>query len=271
MLVCDLVFNPLDLVLDGAFAVTPEATHRADLVSKAEIVSKRPFTLILHIRPDARWSDGVPVTASDFRFTYSALRRYLPDAPESQKIRGVDALDAKTVKVVLPVRFPDWRDFFPSVLPRHALTGMDLKSVWNDEVVDPRSGSPIGSGPFLVSGFERGKQLTLVRNPHYWGPHPAYLDRIVWRFVSPTDAAQLLRQGEVDMLDPQHAEFQEAARDLRQQRSPGIRVLSVPLSSWEHFDIRIGGRGIAHSGTRSSARLSPTGSTESPSHERWAS
>jgi ABC-type transport system substrate-binding protein len=67
-----LVCHGLDtssLVLDGAFEVEPDAAYRANLVSRAEIVSKQPFTLVFHIRPNARWSDGVPVTASDFAFT----------------------------------------------------------------------------------------------------------------------------------------------------------------------------------------------------------
>jgi peptide/nickel transport system substrate-binding protein len=244
-LVCDGLDGrgPLDLVLDGAFEVEPDATYRANLVSRAEIVSKQPFTLVFHIRPNANWSDGIPITALDFAFTYTAMRRYLPEAPESQKIQRVVKLDAKTVKLVLSVRYPDWRDFFHHVLPRHTLAGENLASVWSDAIDDPRTGTPIGSGPFLLSDFGRGKQLTLVRNPHYWGRHPAYLDRVVWRFVSPTDAADALRRGDVDMIDPSDGRLQEAALDVRLKRVPGARVLSVLLSSWEHFDIRIGDGG----------------------------
>ena len=51
-----------------------------------------------------------------------------------------------------------------------------------ERIDNPKTGRPIGSGPFLVERWERGKQLTLVRNPRYWGPHAAYLDRIVIRF-----------------------------------------------------------------------------------------
>jgi peptide/nickel transport system substrate-binding protein len=240
-LVCDAFGGPglLDLVLDGAFEVKPDATYRANLVSRAEIVSKQPFTLVFHIRPNADWSDGIPITASDFAFTYSAMRRYLPEAPESQKIRRVVELDAKTVKIVLRVRFPDWRDFFRHVLPRHALSGQNLASVWSDAIDDPRTRKPIGSGPFLLSHFGPGKQLTLVRNPRYWGPHPAYLDRVVWRFVPPTDAAEALRRGDVDMIDPSDGRLQDAALVVRRQQVPGVNVLSVLLSSWEHFDIRM--------------------------------
>jgi peptide/nickel transport system substrate-binding protein len=136
--------------------------------------------------------------------------------------------------------FADWRFLFPVVLPRHALAGGDIPSSWKDAIDDPRTGRPIGSGPFLVESWKRGKELALVRNPRYWGPHPAYLDRIVWRFVPPADAAEALRRGEVDMIDPGPAVLQAAALELRRQPAPGIRVLFSLGPAWEHFDIRIG-------------------------------
>ena len=54
----------------------------------------------------------------------------------------------------------------------HVLRGSDLTQVWSDRIDDPRTGRPIGSGPFLVERLERGRQLVLRRNPRYWGPHP---------------------------------------------------------------------------------------------------
>ncbi len=72
---------------------------------------------------------------------------------------------------------------------------------------DPRTSAPIGNGPFLLQSWERGRQITLVRNPRYWGPHTAYLDRIVIRFCrpcpllpAPAEVLAGLRQGEVDMV-----------------------------------------------------------------------
>nr|MBA2298408.1 ABC transporter family substrate-binding protein [Actinomycetota bacterium] len=239
---CGDAFLLLGEVLGGAFVVTPSATFRPNLVSRVEIVSKQPFTLHYHIRPEARWSDGVPVTASDFVFTDRVIRKYRPVFSDDHRarVRSVRALDAKTVRVVLRAAYPDWRFFFERVLPRHALVGRDFGSLWKDAIDDPRTARPIGSGPFLVERFERGKQLTLVRNPRYWGPHTAYLDRLVWRFVPPADTAEALRRGEVDMIDPGPAVLQAAALELRRERAPGIRVLSVLGQSWEHFDIRIG-------------------------------
>jgi ABC-type oligopeptide transport system substrate-binding subunit len=54
--------------------------------------------------------------------------------------------------------------------------------IWSENVENPRTGAPIGNGPFLLKSWERGKEMILVRNPRYWGPHTAYLERIVLRF-----------------------------------------------------------------------------------------
>ena len=230
----------LGLVLGGAFDVTPEATFKPDLVSSAHVVLKHPFTLLYRIRPEARWSDGVPVTTSDFEFTQQALRKYRPDLGpgNADNVRSVLRLDAKTFKVVLREPDQDWRYLFPTVLPSHALAGMDLENVWRDAVDDPKTGRRIGNGPFLFGDWERGKELTLVRNPRYWGPHTAYLDQLLYRFLPSQDLAEAMRRGEIDMIDPVAAE-RESVVELRRQHAPGIRVLAVPGSGYENIAVRL--------------------------------
>jgi oligopeptide transport system substrate-binding protein len=67
---CDLVTRVvLSQVLEGAFEPGPDFTPRPYLVSRVDI-GRNPFTLTYHIRSEARWSDGVPVSTADFRFTY---------------------------------------------------------------------------------------------------------------------------------------------------------------------------------------------------------
>ncbi|HLG08305.1 MAG TPA: ABC transporter substrate-binding protein [Gaiellaceae bacterium] len=235
----------LDGVLAGAYEVMPAATYRPDLAS-GKVAARQPFTLLYRIRPEARWSDGARVTAGDFEFTHQAILRLRPELQDVHldMVRSVRALDAKTVRVVLRAPFADWRELFPWVLPRHALAGQDLRSLWQNAIDNPKTGAPIGSGPFLVDRLDRGgRQFVLRRNPRYWGPHLAYLDRIAHHFIRPEDVADALRQGEVDMIDPGPRLLQAVALELHQERAPGIRVLPVLDSSWEHFDIRMGSGG----------------------------
>jgi peptide/nickel transport system substrate-binding protein len=227
-------------VIPGAYEVTPDATFRPNLVSHVTL-TKKPFRLTYHIRPEARWNDGVPVTASDFVFTDQVRKAHLPpEELRGDKIRSVRALDAKTVRVVLRTPYPDWRYLFDIVLPRHALAGEDFGSLWKDEIDNPKTRRAIGSGPFLFGRWERGSQLTFVRNPRYWGPHTAYLDRLVYRFLHAQDIASALRGGEIDMIDPAVAALGATVLELHRQRAPGIRFPSGYGAGYEHIEIRQG-------------------------------
>ena len=207
-----------------AVCVGPDFTYEESLVSRVDFTRRRPFTLTYHIRPEARWSDGVPITAQAFIFTLQAIRRHA--APWFRDlhapIRSARAVDRKTLRVVLRPRSASWHDFFGSILPAHALRGSDLTHVWSDRIDDPRTGRPIGSGPFLVERLERGRQLVLRRNPRYWGPHPAYVERLVLRFAgSPTDPSEELRSGEIDVAFGVPASVVPAVRRL-----PGTRFVT---------------------------------------------
>ena len=81
--------------------------------------------------------------------------------------------------------------------------------------------------------------MTFVRNPRYWGPHKAYLDRLVVRMGlagAPDEGVEALRDGELDIwsarLNP------EVEPDFR--RLSGVEHVFAGGSSWEHFEIRIG-------------------------------
>lgn len=235
---------PVSSVLLGAFDNPPDYSWRPRLVSRVDFTTRPPFTLTYHIRPEARWSDGVPITSRDFVFTYRAKLAY-PEQTAGDfyktQIRGVRALDAKTVRVVLRGRSAYWHSFFSVVLPEHALRGENLGEIWNDRIDNPKTGAPIGSGPFLLERWERGKQLTLRRNPRYWGHHPAYVDRIVVRFsFDPSEIADLFRTGAADVGQWQFTP--DIASALRQ--APGVALRFTPdAPGWEHFDIRTRARG----------------------------
>ena len=230
----------VEQVLPGAFKIWPDATMRPNLVSDAEIVRKQPVTIVYRIRQEARWSDGVPVTARDFEFTHQVRLEHPRVNEWHLNVRRVRAVGAKTVEVVLRSRWVDWRLLFDVVLPRHVAAGQDFESLWKDGIDNPRTRRAIGSGPFLFAGWQRGKQLTLVRNRRYWGPHPAYLDRVEFRFFPPQDTADLLRRGAIDMIENNSPVMQAQALELHRQRAPGIRIDSVLGASWEHFAIRQG-------------------------------
>ena len=231
----------LTQVLEGAFEVGPDLVPRPNLVSDVT-TGRNPPSLTYHIRPEARWSDGVPVTARDFQFTQDVFAAHDQDGFYAN-VRRTRVLDAKTFRVELGRPLAAWRYLYSLVLPRHALTGLDITKVWSDRVDNPKTGQPIGSGPFLLSRLERGRQITLIRNPRYWGPHVAYLDRLVQRFMTedPQDPLRPVRENEVDFgftLGGSGPVSADAARDIR--KLPGWRVAAWPSAGMEHFTFRVG-------------------------------
>ncbi len=101
--------------------------------------------------------------------------------------------------------------------------------------MNPRTGAPIGSGPFLVERWERGKQITLRRNARYWGPHVSYLDRITLRSeVAGGTLVSGFRSGEFQVATGFPPNF---FPDLKRESS--IRTFAVPSPGWEHFEIRV--------------------------------
>lgn len=228
--------------LAGAFRVGPDLAWEPQLVSDVDYTKKRPFTLTYHIRPEARWSDGVRVSASDFVFTYQTMLRYRPQLSYGydellKRIKRVRAPDAQTVQVVVKKRYASWRVvLFMVVLPRHVLAGQDYLNVWRERIENPMTGKPIGSGPFFVSSWERGRRLTLVRNPSYWGPHAAYMERVVVNFDAAREPADAFANGEVNLAPALRPSVIDSLRGVS-----GLRILtgSDPFT-WDHIEIRLG-------------------------------
>ncbi len=155
-------------------------------------------------------------------------------------------------------RIADWRrQLYSVVLPRHALAGLDITKVWSDRIDNPKTGVRIGSGPFLVESWERGKRLTLVRNSRYWGPHTAYLDRFVASFGAqdPLDPLAPLRRGRVRRHPDPRRQLRERGDCPRGTEASGVaRRSRGRRPAMEHFAFRVGAGG--HPALAAQARAS---------------
>ena len=78
-------------VLEGAYAIYPDLSKRPQLVSGATVTTK-PFTVTYNIRPEAKWNDGVQVSADDFIYEpepEEILARLLPVYVETEVYRAL--------------------------------------------------------------------------------------------------------------------------------------------------------------------------------------
>src|SRR5680860_373203 len=194
-----------------AYMLTPDFEYVPDLIDGEAEVTEDPFTVTYHIKEDAVWSDGTPVSSDDFEFTWQTMIN--PDFDITSRT-GYELIteavkeDDKTITFAFSELYAPYRELFSTaggtgVLPKHALEGEDFDNVWNEAIVNPETGEPIANGPFIFSEWNQGQDLTVVRNEEYWG-EPAHLDSIVFRFLEDSNTqVQALRGGEVDMLYPQ--------------------------------------------------------------------
>ena len=126
--------------------------------------------VIFNMRPEARFSDGTPVTADDVAFTYElflneGLASYR--AILGQIVTGVEILGPHRVKY----SFADdasRRDAIPIV------GGLPVKSkAWFEKtgakLDESRMEPAIGSGPYVLDNYDINKRITYKRNPDYWG------------------------------------------------------------------------------------------------------
>jgi microcin C transport system substrate-binding protein len=126
--------------------------------------------VIFNMRPEARFSDGTPVTADDVAFTYElflneGLASYR--AILGQIVTGVEILGPHRIKY----SFADdasRRDAIPIV------GGLPVKSkAWFEKtgakLDESRMEPAIGSGPYVLDSYDINKRITYKRNPDYWG------------------------------------------------------------------------------------------------------
>jgi peptide/nickel transport system substrate-binding protein len=153
-----------------------------------------------HLR-DARFSNGRPVTAADVVFSLERCLDPKVDANFAATfatfMTSVTAPDAHTVVIHLKhpsLALPYWLTFnVPSIVSKTDFQRLGARRY---------ATQPIGSGAFELQSWQRGQQLTFVRNPYYWRKGLPYLDKIVISTV-PSENTRVLQveSGQADLAD----------------------------------------------------------------------
>lgn len=192
-------------------------------------------TLTFHLREDVVWSDGVPVTADDVRWTWQA--QISPDvvweeAEAKKSITDVEAVDPHTVRFhfsrVYAKQLLDANEGM--VLPKHAWEKLPFKE-WRKSG-DWFKQHLVVDGPFTVGSWQPQQQIVLQRNERYHEKGLPRLDRVVMRMV-PSQSAALtqLMNGEVDFVP------QIAVGDVkRAQSAPNVQLIAL----WFNVYVAVG-------------------------------
>jgi microcin C transport system substrate-binding protein len=126
--------------------------------------------VIFNMRPEARFSDGSPLTAKDVVFSYETLRdKGLPSfrAVIEKQIESAEILSPHRVKFTFKQGIPT-RDLPLTVggLPIFSKEWYDSTGAdFEDSTLTPG----LGSGPYVLDSLDVGQQIIYRRNPDYWG------------------------------------------------------------------------------------------------------
>ena len=171
-----LVFSGL-ITIDNA---TGEPEN--DLATSIEQVT--PTHYRVELRRDAKWHDGVPVTAADIKYTLTTLddeEVKSPYAGLGRRIEKVEVHDTHALSIHLKERHaPFLTDLAIGVVPKHLL---EDKGRFGEDVF-------VGSGPYIYRGRRDNVWVSLEANQHHHG-EKAKIENLTFRII-PDDNTRLL-------------------------------------------------------------------------------
>lgn len=154
--------------------MTPSAdeafTEYGLLAESVEMPDDRS-SITFHLRAEAKWHDGQPITADDVIWTFNTLvekgvpfyRFYYAG------VAKVEKLDERSIKFTFK---PGDNRELPLIVGQMAVLP---KHYWEQEIAAGRAFDkttlkpPLGSGPFKIGAFEPGRYIEYVRVDDYWG------------------------------------------------------------------------------------------------------
>ncbi|MDX2187357.1 MAG: peptide ABC transporter substrate-binding protein [Opitutaceae bacterium] len=223
----------------------------------------RIFTF--HLRNDATWSDGRPVTAHDFLFAAErmlspSLGSALPEdtlffvqgarAFQSGTTRkfsdvGIRVSDTNTIVFILPRPTPFFAsalfNFYPvrrDVIERHGAP-FDRSTPWAE------AGKLVGNGPFVLTEWTHGRRIVLSRRADYWDSAKVALDAIHFLPMENAQAEEsAFRTGQLHMTFTVPFSKLETYRSqpkspLREVSDKGIYFYTVNIGRNPVSDVRI--------------------------------
>lgn len=192
---------PSPYVVNNLGALAPNS----DLIAQSELINTKPETIVYTLNPKAMWSDGVSITADDFKYAWEQQRGN-PDGSSTDVVsiagyRDIESVTGsnggRTVTVKFKNTFGDWQMLFSDLLPAHVME----KVGWNPSCSTVSPSIDLSGGPFEIASVS-SSTIDLVRNPKWWGT-PANSKSITVRLASSTaQLASWMSSGTVQVAEP---------------------------------------------------------------------
>ena len=211
----------LDQVVEPLGSYNPETLATQGVLADAWQFDPDGMWLRVHLDPRATFSDGVPVTSEDVRWTVEDfIKNTRIEAERSRStlemIERVDVIDDRTVEFVFNKAVFTNLDYTLgiAVLPKHIYAPLE------ESVINQSTGILVGSGPFRLEVMDvddqwsPGEDVVIVRNERYWGDSKPALESMRFKVITePTAALVGFRNGDGDMLTPSSTQYSKLRKD----------------------------------------------------------
>lgn len=197
-----------------------------------------PETWVFELRRGVKFHDGRPLRAADVVWSFERLAgngKGLEMSGHVAMLRRVRAIGDDTVEIVTtgPVGILLNKLRFIMIVPE----GEDVATL---------SQKVVGTGPYRLVSWEKGRFLALRRNEAYWGPRPSLAEVRIALNRAPAEALSDLLSGRSDFVQSSAKATEEAIRtrpglELRRNSSVSVKFLSFGLESGRSDDVA-GGR-----------------------------
>ncbi len=194
------------------------------------------------LRPEARWSNGDPVTASDFVYSFRRLvdpetaaqaTNSVANIQNAEKIiageMATDSLGvASPAMHELNIRLEHAVPYFLSLLTHPTMFPIHRGSVETHGSAHTRAGNFVTNGAYKLHDRQVGSFIELVRNEHYWNNGETAIDRVM-HYVTSEPMAELnrYRSGELDItrtIPPESFAQMKKERPEEVRTSPSLAV-----------------------------------------------
>ncbi|WP_413491973.1 oligopeptide ABC transporter substrate-binding protein OppA [Morganella psychrotolerans] len=206
-----------NIIRDLMEGITLEGPDGTVLPGSATSWENKDFKVwTFKIREGAKWSNGDPVTAQDFVYSWRRLADPNTASPYASYLQyahianiddviagkkkpeelGIKALDDKTLEITLTEEVP----YIPKLLAHNSMSPVHPASVekFGDKWTQP--GNYVSNGAYKLKNWVVNEKIELERNPNYWDNQKTAINNIRFLPISSevTDVNRY-RSGEIDM------------------------------------------------------------------------
>jgi peptide/nickel transport system substrate-binding protein len=169
-------------------------------------VSEDGLTWTVKIRNDAKFHDGVPLTAKDVAFTFNTAAEAAGKVDLSM-LEKATAINNETVEFKL-------NDNQATFINKLVVIGIVPEHAYSENYGQ----SPIGSGPYKFVKWDKGQQVIFEVNPDYYGETP-YFKKLTIVFMEADTAFAAAKAGQIDLA--------EIPSSYANQNVDGMKIVSL--------------------------------------------